>query len=87
MATSIQLELRPDQEAALREIAESRNMSLADLIREGVDRLLAEVDVESVPLEDDPILQIIGLVDDGPSDMADRHDDYLAEGIREEHHG
>jgi hypothetical protein len=87
MTSAINVELRPDQEDRLRAIAQSRNMSVADLIREGVDRLLAEVDVERVPLEDDPILQIIGLVEGGPSDMAERHDDYLAETLREDRHG
>ncbi len=34
--------------------------------------------------EHDPLLDIIGLVDDGSPDMAERHDDYLAEMIARE---
>lgn len=52
---------------------------MAELIRRGVDRLLAEV-----PAEEDPLWDIVGLVDAGPSDLSERHDDYLAKTITEE---
>jgi hypothetical protein len=70
----IQIYLRPEQLSRLRAIADRRNVSIAELVRQGVDRLL-----DDLPIEDDPLLDIIGLVDDGPNDLSERHDTYLAE--------
>jgi hypothetical protein len=72
----IQIYLRPEQLSRLRAIADRRNVSIAELVRQGVDRLL-----DDLPIEDDPLLDIIGLVDDGPKDLSERHDSYLAEMI------
>lgn len=75
----IQVHLRPEQLEALRSRAQRRNVSVAELVRQGVDRIL-----EEVPWEEDPALEIIGLVKSGPSDGAARHDYYLAQMIRDE---
>jgi hypothetical protein len=72
----IQIYLRPEQLDRLRALAERRNVSIAELIRQGVDRLLA-----NVPIEDDPLLTIIGLVEGGPVDLAEKHDEHIAEVI------
>lgn len=63
----------------LRALATKREVPIARLVREGVDRLLDEL-----PVEDDPLLDIIGLMDGGPPDMAKNHDAYLAEMIEQE---
>ena len=54
-------------------------ISLAELIRRTIDRYLAEL-----PVEEDPALRVIGLGRSGRSDMASKHDDYLAALAREE---
>lgn len=72
----IQIYLQPEQLNRLRAMAARRNVSIAELVRQGVDRLL-----EELPVEDDPLLDIIGLVDGGPEDLSERHDSYLAEVI------
>ena len=70
----IQVYLRPDQLAALRALAKRRGVSIAELMRQGADRVLAEVDPS-----DDPLWDLVGIVDDdGPEDMAEHHDAYLA---------
>ena len=69
-----QIYLRQDQMTALRQIAEKRGVSIAELVREGVDHLLV-----SLPVEDDPLLDIVGLGDSGLGDMAEKHDEYLAD--------
>ena len=75
----IQVYLRPDQEAALRELARDRGVSMAELMRRGIDLVLADV----AP-EDDPLWNIIGIVDDeGRDDMAEHHDVYLARAATE----
>ena len=47
---------------------------MAELIRQGVDHLLA-----AVPPEEDPLLNIIGLGDSGVTDLAENHGRYLTE--------
>ncbi len=47
---------------------------MAEIMRRGVDRMLAET-----TLDEDPLWELVGVVDDeGPTDMAERHDAYLS---------
>lgn len=69
-----QIYLRQEQLEALRLIAEKRGISIAELIRQGVDQLFV-----SMPVEDDPLLNIINLGDSGLGDLAQNHDRYLAD--------
>jgi hypothetical protein len=75
----IQVYLRPEQIESLRAISERRKVSIAELVRQGVDRVL-----EDVPVEEDPLWNIIGIMDSGPNDLAENHDRYLAEMIIQE---
>ena len=75
----IQVHLRTQQLEELRYQAHRRNVTIAELVRQGVDRILTEVRVDEDPLGD-----IIGMVKDGPSDVSERHDDYLAGMIQHE---
>jgi hypothetical protein len=75
----IQIYLRDDQEKALRSVAERRGESLAALVRAGVDLFL-----ESLPPEEDPLLDIVGLFDSGVTDLAENHDAYLVALIEKE---
>jgi hypothetical protein len=70
----LQVYLRQDQIEPLRAEATRRGVSLAELVRQGVDRLL-----EEAPIEEDPLWKIIGIMDSGVGDLADNHDRYLAE--------
>jgi hypothetical protein len=75
----IQVYLRLDQLDKLRGLAGRRKVSVAELVRQGVDRLLADV-----PPEEDPLLELIGMFDSGLGDLAEKHDEYLARTFREE---
>jgi hypothetical protein len=75
----LQIYLREDQVEALRSVAERRGESIAALVREGVDLLL-----EGLPPEEDPLLDLVGLFDSGAGDLAEKHDQYLAEMITKE---
>jgi hypothetical protein len=75
----MQIYLREDQVKALRAVAEHRGESMAALVREGVDKLLNDL-----PPDEDPLLEVIGLYDSGQGDLAEKHDEYLAETVREE---
>jgi len=77
----VQVYLRPEQIESLRAIAERRKVSMAELIRQGVDHMLSEV-----PAEEDPLWNIIGTFDSGLGDLAEKHDEYLARLIHEENH-
>lgn len=77
--TPMQIYLRKDQVEALRSVAKKRGESMAALVREGIDKLL-----QGLPAEEDPLLEIIGLYDSGRGDLAEKHDEVLAEMITEE---
>ncbi|MGB8646814.1 MAG: CopG family transcriptional regulator [Anaerolineae bacterium] len=72
----LQIYLRPDQDQALRRLASQQQVSMAALIRQGIDRLLAEI-----PVEQDPALKLIGLGSSGLGDLAENHDKYIVEAI------
>lgn len=71
-----QIQLTEDQAHALKELAARRDVSMAELIRQGVERILAESDRREKRRR---ALAVIGRFDAGPVDVAERHDAYLAE--------
>ena len=75
----IQIYLEERQSKALRRLAKDEGVSLSELIRRGVDLLLAQV-----PIEKDPAWNIIGLGDSDVSDLATRLDEYLVEELSKE---
>ena len=75
----VQVYLRPEQLGALRHLARKRNVSVAELVRQGVDRVLADI-----PPEEDPLWDLVGMFDSGLGDLAEKHDEYIVKWIREE---
>jgi len=74
-----QIQLRPDQHKRLRRLAAERGVSMAELIRQGVDQVLGEA---PQPHQRDLMrrsLQIVGKFRSDKSDVSERHDQYLAE--------
>lgn len=76
-----QIELTEEQIEKLGRLAQTRQVSLSELLREGVDLLLQE-DVSHEELRK-RALAISGRFRSGLKDLAKRHDDYLAEAIQE----
>lgn len=74
----LQIYLHPNQERALRAQAQQQHVSLAELIRRSIDRYLAE----QLPPDKDPSLQLIGLGHSGRSDLAESHDEIVAQQAR-----
>lgn len=70
----LQVYLRQDQMDSLRVLAERQEVSLSELVRQGVDRLLLEI-----PVQDDPLWDVVNLGVSGLSDLAAEHDRYLIE--------
>jgi len=58
---------------ALRRLAKKRGVSMAELVRQSVDRFL-----EETPLEEEPLWELVGIGASGQGDLAEHHDAYLA---------
>ena len=75
----LQVYVRPEQLAALRHLAERRGVSVAELVRQGIDEVLA-----NIRPEEDPLLDMIGMIDSGLGDLSEKHDEYLTKWILED---
>jgi len=76
-----QIQLTEDQMRALEELARRRNVSILDLIREGVDNLLRSVAVSGKAELKQRALAAAGRFRSGLGDLSKHHDDYLAEAL------
>jgi len=74
----IQVYLEERQDSALRRIAESKDVSLSELIRRSIDLYL-----NNLSIEDDPAMKIVGLGRSGLGDLSEKHDEYLIEWEKE----
>lgn len=72
------IQLTEEQHAALRRLAAARSTSMAALVREGVDGVLAEPDRQRWR-RGQAIDALVELGARGPGDLARDHDRYLAE--------
>lgn len=77
-----QIQLRAEQASRLRAAAAAQNVSLAELIRRGVDLVLDKAQ-ESTPGARLDALRVVGAFDSGAPSIAERHDDELAEAYLE----
>ena len=76
-----QVYLTAEQHAALRRAAERSGLSMTGELRRLIDRhLLAKG--TSAALEREPVFDFVGIGESGDSDVAERHDDYLARTFR-----
>lgn len=73
-----QIQLTQEQAKSLKKMSKKENKSVAELIRISVDKMINA----DGPISDDMMKQkarsVVGMLH-GPSDFADKHDDYLAE--------
>ncbi len=69
----IQLYIEPGQANILEILSMKRGVSKSEIIRESIEKYLKEL-----PIEEDPAMGLIGLGDSGKSDLADKHDRYIA---------
>ncbi len=77
-----QVMLTEEQIQGLKKLAAERRTSMADLIREGVDRILADQERKRLW---DRSMEAMGMFNCGPSDVSERHDDYLEEEYADGH--
>lgn len=76
--------LEPDQLRALKEEANSLDISFAELIRRVVRAHLSRREGPSPPARD-AFLRIVALGESGCRDVSERHDAYLGGILRDEH--
>ena len=67
-----QIYLEPDQQKIINILAKSTGKSRAAIIRSCISKF-----IDTLPLSEDPALNIMNLGESGKKDMAERHDEYL----------
>lgn len=75
-----QIELTDEEIVALKELAKKREISLPELIHEGIGNLLRSAKPDAVE-QRQRALAIVGRFRSGLRDLSTRHDDYLAEAL------
>ena len=74
-----QVQLEQTQYHTLKELAALQHVSVAELIRQAVNSLLATTGLISREERRQRALSIVGRFRSGKTDVSQRHDDYLAE--------
>ena len=78
-----QIQLTEQQAARLKRLARKEGISMAEVIRRAVDRVLAAGAVPSETELRHRAHSLVGAFTADRGDVADRHDDYLSEGFLE----
>ena len=78
---TITVTLRKQQVQSLRALAEERATSLDALVQDGVDHVLTECETLAELDEDEPLLRLIGMATEGPTDLSSRHDEHFGEQV------
>ena len=75
----MQVQFTEAQAATLRELAAKERLSVAEVVRRAVDRQIASrLEPPEAELRR-RALEVVGKYDSGLGDLAEQHDDYLAE--------
>jgi hypothetical protein len=73
-----QVQLTPQQAEAVKRMARERGVSMAEIIRQSVDVYVARGPTPAPSELRKRALSIIGIAH-GPTDLSERHDDYVGE--------
>lgn len=79
----VQAYLDETDRALLEEVARHTGLARAEILRRGLRAFARDVLAERKPGWSLDFL--IGSLPDGPSDLAERHDEYLAQAVEEQH--
>lgn len=72
-----QIYLSPEQHEQLKMRGEQAQKTMASIIREAVDAYLLQEETPSIFPADDPLFDLIGMIDTEPEDASVNHDAYL----------
>jgi hypothetical protein len=76
---TIQIQLTDDQARALKKIAQSRRLSVAELIRKAVDSIIKSSPIVDREERHKRAMQIVGKFSSGKRDISKKHDLYLTD--------
>ena len=74
-----QIQLTEDQSKALKKIAQSRHLSVAEIIRKAVDTVIKSNTVVNAEERHKRAMEIVGKFSSGKRDVSKKHDLYLTE--------
>lgn len=74
-----QIQLSENQITALKKIAASQHKSMAAVIRQAVDGFTKTMDTTELKQQRERAMRAAGRFNSGIHDLAEKHDDYLAE--------
>jgi len=74
-----QIQLTEDQAKELKKIAQSRHLSVAELIRKAVDTVIKSNTVVNAEERHKRAMEIVGKFSSGKHDVSKKHDLYLTE--------
>jgi predicted DNA-binding ribbon-helix-helix protein len=74
-----QIQLTEDQAKALKKIAQSRHLSVAEIIRKAVDTVIKSNTVVNAEERHKRAMEIVGKFSSGKRDVSKKHDLYLTE--------
>lgn len=74
-----QIQLTEAQARALKKLALSRHLSIAELIRQAVDNMIKTSSTVDIEERKRRALEIMGKFKSGKKDISERHDEYLVE--------
>jgi hypothetical protein len=77
-----QIQLTEDQVRTLKKIALSRDLSVAELIRQAVDSMIKSSPASDPEERMKRALDVVGKFSSGKNDVSKHHDAYLAESYR-----
>jgi hypothetical protein len=77
-----QIQLTEDQAKALKRIAQSRHLSVAELIRKAVDTVIKSSSVIDIEERHKRAMEIVGKFGSGKRDISKKHDLYLTEAYK-----
>ncbi|MBI1878607.1 MAG: ribbon-helix-helix domain-containing protein [Chloroflexi bacterium] len=74
-----QIQLTEEQSQTLKAIAQEQGVSIAELIRQSIDRFIRSRNQPTLDERRQRALSIVGIASSGVPDLATEHDRYLAE--------
>jgi hypothetical protein len=77
-----QIQLTEDQAKALKRIAQSRHLSVAELIRKAVDTVIKSSSVIDIEERHKRAMDVVGKFGSGKRDISKKHDLYLTEAYK-----
>ncbi len=78
-----QIQLTEEQAKAVRRIAASRHLSIAELIRQAIDSMIKSPTFAGLEERQNRAIEVIGKFSSGKRDISKHHDRYLADAYQE----